>query len=71
MKFQDDILMPHTLTHTDKPKPICPPLFQSWGHNKFSTKECAGCQGGSWDHLHTNEHATAPGLHRKYNPVSI
>ena len=32
MKFQDDISMPHTHTHTDKPKPICPPLFQSWGH---------------------------------------
>ena len=23
----------HTYTHTDKPKPICPPLFQSWGPN--------------------------------------
>ena len=23
----------YTHTHTDKPKPICPPLFQSWGHN--------------------------------------
>ena len=22
----------YTHTHTDKPKPICPPLFQSWGH---------------------------------------
>ena len=34
MKFQDDISMPHARTHTntDKPKPICPPLFQSWGH---------------------------------------
>ena len=32
MKFQDDISMPHTHTHTDKPKPICPPLFQSSGH---------------------------------------
>ena len=30
MKFRDDISMPHTHTHTDKPKPICPPLFQSW-----------------------------------------
>ena len=33
MKFQDDISI-HT--HTDKPKPICPPLFQSWGHNEVS-----------------------------------
>ena len=24
----------HTNEHTDKPKPICPPLFQSWGHNE-------------------------------------
>ena len=33
MKFQDDISMPPPPhTHTDKPKPICPPLFQSWGH---------------------------------------
>ena len=24
----------HTYIHTDKPKPICPPLFQSWGHNQ-------------------------------------
>ena len=36
MKFQDDILNMntyiHTYIHTDKPKPICPPLFQSWGH---------------------------------------
>ena len=32
MKFQDDILNMNTHTHTDKPKPICPPLFQSWGH---------------------------------------
>ena len=23
----------HEYIHTDKPKPICPPLFQSWGHN--------------------------------------
>ena len=37
MKFQDDISNMnthiHTYIHTDKPKPICPPLFQSWGHN--------------------------------------
>ena len=36
MKFQDEIsnlhTYIHTYTHTDKPKPICPPLFQSWGH---------------------------------------
>ena len=39
MKFQDDISnMKHTYIHTDKPKPICPPLFQSWGHkNQKST----------------------------------
>ena len=38
MKFQDDIsnMNTHkrTHTHTNKPKPICPPLFQSWGHKK-------------------------------------
>ena len=46
MKFQDDIsnmntyihtyvrTYIHTYIHTDKPKPICPLLFQSWGHNK-------------------------------------
>ena len=33
MKFHDDISNMNTHTHTDKPKPICPPLFQSWGHN--------------------------------------
>ena len=37
MKFQDDIsnmnTHTHTYIHTDKPKPICPPLSQSWGHN--------------------------------------
>ena len=38
MKFQDDIsnmnthTHTHTYVHTDKQKPICPPLFQSWGH---------------------------------------
>ena len=40
MKFQADISMPHTHTqtyiHTDKPKPICPRLFKSWGHKKWS-----------------------------------
>ena len=37
MKFQDDIsnMNTHKHTHTDKPKPICPPLFQSWGHKKI------------------------------------
>ena len=34
MKFQDDISNMNMYIHTDKPKPICPPLFQSWGHNK-------------------------------------
>ena len=38
MKFQDDISNLHTYIHTythtrNKPKPICSPLFQSWGHN--------------------------------------
>ena len=44
MKFQDDIsnmntyihTYVHTYKHTDKPKPICPLLFQSWGHNKVA-----------------------------------
>ena len=36
MKFQDDISNMNTYIHTDKPKPICPPLFQSWGHNHCS-----------------------------------
>ena len=34
MKFQDDISNMNTYIHTDKPKPICPPLFQSWGPNE-------------------------------------
>ena len=38
MKFQDDISNMNTYIrtyiHTDKPKPICPLLFQSWGHKK-------------------------------------
>ena len=40
MKFQDDISMSHTCTqtHRDKPKPIYPPLFQSWGHKKEHSK---------------------------------
>ena len=40
MKFQDDISNMNTYIrtyiHTDKPKPICPPLFQSWGHKNAS-----------------------------------
>ena len=39
MKFQDDISNMNTYTHTDKPKPICPPLFQSWGHNNNVVKK--------------------------------
>ena len=39
MKFQDDIsnmnTYIHTYIHTDKPKPICPLLFQSWGHKNL------------------------------------
>ena len=44
MKFQDDISMPctRTQTHTDKPKPICPPLFQSWGHKKMGNGRVGG-----------------------------
>ena len=38
MKFQDDIsnmnMYVRTYIHTDKPKPICLLLFQSWGHNE-------------------------------------
>ena len=43
MKFQDDISNMNTYIrtyiHTDKPKPICPPLFQSWGHNNQIQRE--------------------------------
>ena len=42
MKFQDDISNMNTYIrtyiHTDKPKPICPLLFQSWGHNNMEAK---------------------------------
>ena len=31
MKFQDDISMPDTYIHMDKPKPICPHFFK--GHS--------------------------------------
>ena len=31
MKFQDDISVPHTHTHTDKPKPIFPHFFKVGG----------------------------------------
>ena len=34
MEFQDDISMPHTYIHTDKPKPICPHYFKVGGHKK-------------------------------------
>ena len=37
MKFQDDISNMNTYVRTDKPKPICPLLFQSWGHNQSRT----------------------------------
>ena len=37
MKFQDDISKNVTDTHTYKPKPICPPLFQSWGIINLTT----------------------------------
>ena len=37
MKFQNpslnSVLTGRTDGRTDKPKPICSPLFQSWGHN--------------------------------------
>ena len=36
MKFQNPNLIfffERTDGRTDKPKPICSPLFQSWGHN--------------------------------------
>ena len=39
MKVQDDISMPHTRTQTHtrtSRNPICPPLFQSWGHKNSS-----------------------------------
>ena len=46
MKFQDDIsnvniyihTYIHTYIHSDKPKPKCPPLFQSLGHKKEQGK---------------------------------
>ena len=49
MKFQDDIsnmntyirTYIHTYIHTDKRKPICPLLFQSWGHNEIANSEDA------------------------------
>ena len=36
----------HEYIHTDKLKPICPPLFQSWGHNNirsFTFFETVSC----------------------------
>ena len=62
MKFQDDISNTNTYIHTyvrtyihtDKPKPICPLLFQSWGHNEgagvlttFSGQLTPQSEGGS------------------------
>ena len=51
MKFQDDISNMNTYTHThkrtDKPKPICPPLFQSWGHKNW-VGSWGGQVGGGW-----------------------
>ena len=39
MEFQNPsfkfFLNGRTNKRTDKPKAICSPLFQSWGHNKF------------------------------------
>ena len=39
MKFQNpslnSVLTGRTDGRTDKPKPICSPLFQSWGHNEL------------------------------------
>ena len=71
MKFQDAISMPHTHTHThtnihtDKPKPICPPLFQSWGHKNAVVSEKASFNfnmlmslGQSQEMTFTNTHIT-------------
>ena len=43
MKFQNPSLnfFERTEAHTDKPKAICSPLFQSWGHNNQSFKPLA------------------------------
>ena len=55
MKFQDDISNMNTYIrtyiHTDKPKPICPLLFQSLGHNKRKKS--------SWN-VHTYIHTDKP-----------
>ena len=45
MKFQNPSLNSvtdgRTNGRTDKPKAICSPLFQSWGHKKYiATKAC-------------------------------
>ena len=46
MKFQNpslnSVLTGRTDGRTDKPKPICSPLFQSWGHKN----DCYGGGGG-------------------------
>ena len=44
MKFQDDISNMNTYIHTDKPKPICPPLFQSWGHKDSTARFTQRCR---------------------------
>ena len=46
MKFQDDISNMNTYIHTDKQKPICPPLFQSWGHKNWGGVGGRGRVGG-------------------------
>ena len=33
----------HTHPRTDKPKAICSPLFQSWGHKNIKTKLLRAC----------------------------
>ena len=37
MKFQDPSFKFFLNGRTDKPKAICSPLFQSWGHKKRKT----------------------------------
>ena len=37
---------------TDKPKAICSPLFQSWGHNNPKTKHCTVVQDREEAHCH-------------------
>ena len=46
MKFQNYISNMNTYVrtyiHTDKPKPICPLLFQSWGHKNWGGGRSGG-----------------------------